>query len=55
MRESNIGGRTVVLVAEIDPPSGWDHVLPSHHSDELERRLRRIPGTLVWHLRVQTV
>ncbi|MFD6395933.1 APC family permease [Nocardia sp. NPDC060249] len=45
--------RKVVVIAEIDPPSGWDRVLPSHRSDELERVLRRMSDTVVCHLRVQ--
>ncbi|WP_084477891.1 APC family permease [Nocardia jejuensis] len=46
--------RKVVVIAEIEPPAGWHHVLPSHRSDELERILRRMPDTVVCHLRVQT-
>ncbi|MFD4457849.1 APC family permease [Nocardia sp. NPDC058480] len=50
----NFGSRRkVVVIAEIDPPSGWDRVLPSHRSDELERVLRRMSDTVVCHLRVQ--
>ncbi|WP_435831666.1 APC family permease [Nocardia salmonicida] len=45
--------RKVVVIAEIDPPTGWDRVLPSHRSDELERVLRRMSDTVVCHLRVQ--
>lgn len=47
--------RTIVVIAGIDPPAGWAHVLPSHRSDELARCLRRLPDTLVCHLHVQTV
>lgn len=47
--------RKIVVVAEVDPPAGWDRVLPSHRSDELERTLRRMSDTLVCHLRVQAV
>ncbi|MEV6279630.1 APC family permease [Nocardia sp. NPDC051832] len=47
--------RKVVMIAEIDPPIGWSRVLPSYYSDELERQLRRLPDTVVCHLRVQTV
>ncbi|WP_405498491.1 APC family permease [Nocardia sp. NBC_00511] len=46
--------RKVVVIAEIEPPVGWNHVLPSHRSDELERVLRKMPDTVVCHLRVQT-
>lgn len=54
VRENFADRRKVVLIAEVDPPVGWDRVLPSHRSDELERRLRRLPDTVVCHLRVQT-
>lgn len=54
VRDNFDGRRKVVLIAEVDPPTGWDRVLPSHRSDELERRLRRLPDTVVCHLRVQT-
>ncbi|MBF6170234.1 APC family permease [Nocardia blacklockiae] len=54
VRDNFAGRRKVVLIAEVDPPAGWDRVLPSHRSDELERRLRRLPDTVVCHLRVQT-
>ncbi len=47
--------RKIVVVAEVDPPAGWDRVLPSHRSDELERTLRRMSDTLVCHLRLQAV
>nr|WP_068004209.1 APC family permease [Nocardia pseudobrasiliensis] len=53
VRDNFQGRRRVVLIAEVDPPSGWDRVLPSHRSDELERQLRRLPDTVVCHLRVQ--
>ncbi|MFB8007192.1 APC family permease [Nocardia sp. NPDC056000] len=46
--------RKVVVIAEVEPPAGWNHVLPSHRSDELERVLRKLPDTVVCHLRVQT-
>ncbi|RJO68489.1 APC family permease [Nocardia panacis] len=45
--------RKVVVVAEVDPPLGWNRVLPSHRSDELERELRKLSDTVVCHLRVQ--
>ncbi|MEV6097446.1 APC family permease [Nocardia sp. NPDC051981] len=48
------GRRKVVVIAEIEPPAGWNHVLPSHRSDELERVLRKMNDTVVCHLRVQT-
>ncbi|MCM6774631.1 APC family permease [Nocardia sp. CDC159] len=54
VRDNFHGRRKVVLIAEVDPPSGWDRLLPSHRSDELERQLRRLPETVVCHLRVQT-
>ncbi|MGW0182565.1 APC family permease [Nocardia sp. NPDC003345] len=54
VRDSFTGSRTIVLIAEIDPPAGWNHLLPSHRSDEIERHLRRLPDTLVCHLRIQT-
>ncbi len=54
VRDNFEGRRKVVLIAEVDPPTGWDRLLPSHRSDELERRLRRLPDTVVCHLRVQT-
>lgn len=53
VRDNFDGRRKVVLIAEVDPPTGWDRVLPSHRSDELERQLRRLPDTVVCHLRVQ--
>ncbi|MEV0292535.1 APC family permease [Nocardia sp. NPDC050710] len=53
VRDSFPGRRKVVVIAEIDPPLGWDRVLPSHRSDELERELRRMTDTVVCHLRVQ--
>ncbi|WP_433733567.1 APC family permease [Nocardia sp. CA-129566] len=53
VRENFPGRRKVVVIAEIDPPTGWDRVLPSHRSDELERELRRMTDTVVCHLRVQ--
>lgn len=53
VRDNFEGRRKVVVIAEIDPPSGWDRVLPSHRSDELERELRRMHDTVVCHLRVQ--
>ncbi|MBF6332041.1 APC family permease [Nocardia transvalensis] len=53
VRDNFHGRRKVVLIAEVDPPSGWDRLLPSHRSDELERQLRRLPETVVCHLRVQ--
>jgi amino acid transporter len=55
VRENFPGRRKVVVIAEIDPPTGWDRVLPSHRSDELERELRRMTDTVVCHLRVQVV
>lgn len=55
VRENFAGRRKVVVIAEIDPPLGWDRVLPSHRSDELERELRRMTDTVVCHLRVQVV
>ncbi|MEV5832235.1 APC family permease [Nocardia sp. NPDC052112] len=55
VRENFSGRRKVVVIAEIDPPTGWDRVLPSHRSDELERELRRMADTVVCHLRVQVV
>ncbi|WP_460695873.1 APC family permease [Nocardia thraciensis] len=54
VRDNFDGRRRVVLIAEVDPPTGWDRLLPSHRSDELERQLRRLPDTVVCHLRVQT-
>nr|WP_040749032.1 APC family permease [Nocardia transvalensis] len=54
VRDNFDGRRKVVLIAEVDPPTGWDRLLPSHRSDELERQLRRLPDTVVCHLRVQT-
>ena len=54
LRDNFADRRKVVLIAEVDPSTGWDRVLPSHRSDELERQLRRLPGTVVCHLRVQT-
>jgi hypothetical protein len=53
VRDHFDGRCKVVLIAEVDPPAGWDRLLPSHRSDELERQLRRVPGTVVCHLRVQ--
>ncbi|MGY4099127.1 APC family permease [Nocardia sp. R16R-3T] len=53
VREHFPGRRKVVVIAEIYPPTGWDRVLPSHRSDELERELRRMTDTVVCHLRVQ--
>ncbi|WP_416381962.1 APC family permease [Nocardia cyriacigeorgica] len=47
--------RKIVVVAEVDPPTGWGRVLPSHRSDELERTLRRMSDALLCHLRVQPV
>lgn len=37
-----------------DPPTGWNRILPSHRSEELERQLRCTPGTLVARLHLQT-
>ncbi|GAB2517831.1 APC family permease [Nocardia heshunensis] len=54
VRENFTGRRKVVVIAEIEPPAGWNHVLPSHRSDELERVLRKMNDTVVCHLRVQT-
>ncbi|BEK95124.1 amino acid transporter [Nocardia seriolae] len=54
VRDNFAGRRKVVVIAEIEPPAGWNHVLPSHRSDELERVLRKMPDTVVCHLRVQT-
>ncbi|WP_369639053.1 APC family permease [Nocardia sp. JMUB6875] len=54
VRDHYAGRRKVVVIAEIEPPAGWNHVLPSHRSDELERVLRKMPDTVVCHLRVQT-
>lgn len=54
VRDHFPGRRKVVVIAEVEPPSGWNHVLPSHRSDELERVLRKMPDTVVCHLRVQT-
>jgi amino acid permease-like protein len=48
------GRRKIVVIAEVEPPAGWSRVLPSHRSDELERILRRMPDTVVCHIRVQT-
>ncbi|WP_425343142.1 APC family permease [Nocardia brasiliensis] len=53
VRENFAGRRKVVVIAEVDPPVGWNRVLPSHRSDELERVLRRMSDTVVCHLRVQ--
>lgn len=53
VRENFAGRRKVVVIAEVDPPLGWNRVLPSHRSDELERELRRLADTVVCHLRVQ--
>jgi hypothetical protein len=55
VRDNFAARRKVVLIAEVDPPAGWDRLLPSHRSDELERRLRRLPDTVVCHLRVQAM
>ncbi|WP_194818499.1 APC family permease [Nocardia sp. XZ_19_385] len=52
VRETFPGRRKVVVIAELDPPGGWQRVLPSHRSQELEKQLRRQPGTVVCHLRV---
>ncbi|MFF2551091.1 APC family permease [Nocardia sp. NPDC058058] len=54
VRDHFPGRRKVVVIAEVEPPAGWNHVLPSHRSDELERVLRKLPDTVVCHLRVQT-
>ncbi|MFC3437929.1 APC family permease [Nocardia seriolae] len=54
VRDNFAGRRKVVVIAEIEPPAGWNHVLPSHRSDALERVLRKMPDTVVCHLRVQT-
>lgn len=54
VRDHFEGRRKVVVIAEIEPPAGWNKVLPSHRSDELERVLRKMPDTVVCHLRVQT-
>ncbi|MCU1645570.1 MAG: putative amino acid permease YdaO [Nocardia sp.] len=54
VRDHFEGRRKVVVIAEVEPPAGWNHVLPSHRSDELERVLRKMPDTVVCHLRVQT-
>ncbi len=54
VRDTFPGRRKVVVIAEIEPPAGWNKVLPSHRSDELERVLRKMPNTVVCHLRVQT-
>ncbi|RMI30697.1 APC family permease [Nocardia stercoris] len=53
VRDNFDGRRKVVLIAEVEPPGGWHRVLPSHRSDELERTLRKLPDTVVCHLRVQ--
>lgn len=53
VREHFAGRRKVVVIAEVDPPAGWERVLPSHRSDELERVLRKMTDTVVCHLRVQ--
>ncbi|WP_280468250.1 APC family permease [Nocardia cyriacigeorgica] len=55
LRQTFPDRRKIVVVAEVDPPTGWDRVLPSHRSDELERTLRRMDDTVVCHLRVQAV
>ncbi|WP_406239682.1 APC family permease [Nocardia sp. NBC_01009] len=55
VRANFTGRRKVVVIAEIDPPMGWERVLPSHRSDELERELRRMTDTVVCHLRVQVM
>ncbi|MEC3918261.1 APC family permease [Nocardia sp. CDC160] len=54
VRDNFAGRRKVVVIAEIEPPAGWNHVLPSHRSDELEKTLRKMSDTVVCHLRVQT-
>ncbi|WP_084514323.1 APC family permease [Nocardia acidivorans] len=54
VRDHFPGRRKVVVIAEVEPPAGWNHLLPSHRSDELERVLRKMPDTVVCHLRVQT-
>ncbi|MFI6866511.1 APC family permease [Nocardia sp. NPDC050406] len=54
VRDNFAGRRKVVVIAEVEPPAGWHRVLPSHRSDELKRVLRRMPDTVVCHLRVQT-
>ncbi|WP_280417532.1 APC family permease [Nocardia carnea] len=54
IRENFAERTTIVVIAEIDPPTGWNHILPSHRSEELERQLRRIPGTLITRLHLQT-
>ncbi|AYF79390.1 APC family permease [Nocardia yunnanensis] len=54
VRDNFAGRRKVVVIAEVEPPAGWNHVLPSHRSDELERELRKMNDTVVCHLRVQT-
>ncbi|MEV0247286.1 APC family permease [Nocardia sp. NPDC050712] len=46
------GRRKVVVIAEIDPPSGWRRVLPSRRGQELAKQMRRQPDTVVCHLRV---
>ncbi|MFE6858100.1 APC family permease [Nocardia sp. NPDC057668] len=54
VRDNFTGRRKVVVIAEVEPPAGWNHLLPSHRSDELERVLRKLPDTVVCHLRIPT-
>ncbi|MFJ4655655.1 APC family permease [Nocardia sp. NPDC088792] len=54
VRDNFPGRRKVVVIAEVEPPAGWNRVLPSHRSDELEKVLRKMSDTVVCHLRVQT-
>ncbi|MEU0543054.1 APC family permease [Nocardia sp. NPDC005978] len=54
VRDNFAGRRKVVVIAEVEPPAGWNHLLPSHRSDELERVLRKLPDTVVCHLRIPT-
>ncbi|MFG1781275.1 APC family permease [Rhodococcus oryzae] len=39
--------RVVVVIAQVEPGSGWQRILPNHRGDELDRALRRDTDAVV--------
>ncbi|MET4613197.1 amino acid transporter [Rhodococcus sp. PvR044] len=45
--------RVVVVIAEVEPGSGWRRILPNHRGDELDRALRRYTDAVVCRVRLR--
>ncbi|WP_083742924.1 APC family permease [Rhodococcus sp. MTM3W5.2] len=45
--------RVVVVIAQVEPGSGWQRILPNHRGDELDRALRRDTDAVVCRVRLR--